>query len=114
MASINGDDLFSRVASSIEQRHLVMQEVLSNPENEKLPLSGQEFYELCIEESDDTWRPGFVVKQTHAQWNAIDKTVIWDEPEWERWPTLKKANEKYAERKRALATAGFVQSDMDF
>src|SRR5665213_2495371 len=41
------------VALTNQQRKFVMQEVLSKPGAETLPLAEQEFYELCIEESDD-------------------------------------------------------------
>lgn len=96
-----------------QQRNLVWQEVLSKPGAETLPLAEQEFYELCVEESDDVFRPGFIVKQTHAQWSAIDGQVVWEDSEWERWPTLKKAEEKCEEWRKALAEKGFTQSDMD-
>jgi hypothetical protein len=102
------------VALANQQRKFVLQEVLTKPGAENAPLAEQEFYELCIEESDDIWRPGFVVKQTHAQWSEIDGQVMWEEPEWERWPTLKKAKEKCEERRKALAAKGFTQSDMDY
>jgi hypothetical protein len=97
-----------------QPRKLVMQEVLSKPGTDTLPLAEQEFYELCIEESDDVFRPGFVVKLTRAQWSEIDGQVMWEEPEWERWPTLKKAKEKCEERRKALAAKGFTQSDLDY
>ena len=92
------------VTPANQQRKLVLQEVLSKPGAETLPLAEQEFYELCIEESDDVFRPGFVVKQTRAQWSEIDRQVMWEEPKWERWPTLKKAKEKCEEWKKALAS----------
>ena len=101
------------VALSNQQRNLVLQEVLSKPGAETLPLAEQEFYELCIEESDDVFRPGFVVKQTCAEWSEIDRQVMWESPEWERWPTLKKAKEKCGEWRKALAAKGFTQSDLD-
>jgi hypothetical protein len=101
------------VALANQQRKLVLQEVLSKPGAETLPLAEQEFFELCIEESDDIWRPGFVVKQTRAQWSEIDGQVMWEDPEWERWPTLKKAKEKCEEWRKALATKGFTQSDVE-
>ena len=101
------------VALANQQRKLGLQEVLSKPGAETLPLAEQEFYELCIEESDDIWRPGFVAKQTHAQWSEIDGQVMWEEPKWERWPTLKKAKERCEEWRKALATKGFTQSDLD-
>ena len=101
------------VALANHQRMLVFQEVLSKPGAETLPLAEQEFYELCIEESDDVFRPGFVVKQTRARWSEIDQQVMWEEPVWERWPTLKKAKEKCEEWRKALAARGFTQSDME-
>jgi hypothetical protein len=102
------------VAVANQQRKLVLQEVLSKPGAETLPLAEQEFYELCIEESDDAFRPGFVVKQTRAQWSEIDRQVMWEGPEWERCPTLKKAKEKCEEWRKALAAKGLTQSDMDY
>jgi hypothetical protein len=87
--------------------------VLSKPGAESAPLAEQEFYELSIEESDDAFRPGFVVKQTRAQWSEIDGQVMWEEPKWERWPTLKKAKEVCEAWRKALATKGFAQSDME-
>jgi hypothetical protein len=101
-------------AQAIRQQKLVIQEVLSKPGTDKAPLAEQEFYELCIEESDDAFRPGFVVKQTRAEWSEIDGQVMWEGPEWERWPTLNKAKEKCEEWRKALAAKGFTQSDMDF
>jgi len=97
-----------------EQRKLVMQEVLSKPGYEELPRSEWEFHELCIEESEDVYRPGFIVKQAHARWIEIDRQIMWEDPETEQWPTLKAAKEKYEERREVLAGKGFVHSDMDF
>ena len=102
------------VSLANQQRKLVLQEVLSKPGAETLPLAEQEFYELCIEESDDVFRPGFIVKQTHAQWSEIDRQVMWEEPEWESWPTLQKAKDRCEEWRKALAAKGFTQSDLDF
>ena len=81
------------VALTNQERELVLQEVLLKPGAETLPLAEQEFYELCFEESDDAFRPGFIVKQSRAQWSEIDGQVMWEESEWERWPTLRKAKE---------------------
>jgi hypothetical protein len=97
-----------------QQRKLVLQEILSKPGAEIRPLVEQEFFELCIEESDDVFRPGFVVKLTRAQWSEVDRQVMWEEPEWERWPTLKTAKEKCERWRKTLAAKGFSQSDMDF
>lgn len=97
-----------------QRRKLVLQEVLSKPGAQSALLAEQEFYELCIEESDDVRRPGFIVKQTLAQWSEIDGQYMWEEPEWERWPTLKRAKERCGEWRKALVAKGFTQSDMDF
>jgi hypothetical protein len=102
------------VSLANQQRKLVLQEVLSKPGAGTLPLAEQEFFELCIEESVDIWRPGFVLKQTHAQWSEIDGQVMWEDPELERWPTLKTAKERCDRWRKALAAKGFSQSDMDF
>src|ERR1035438_3534335 len=82
------------VALSNQQRKLVMQEVLSKPSAESAPLTEQEFFELCIEESDDIWRPGFILRQTRAQWSEIDRQVMWEEPEWERLADASKGQGK--------------------
>jgi hypothetical protein len=92
---------------------IVYQEVLSRSRDERKPLAQQEFYELRIEESDDIWRPGFVVKQIRAVWNEAAKIMKWEEPEFERWPTLRKAQERCEARRDALRTQGFDFSDMD-
>lgn len=102
------------VAVAKQQRVLVTQEVISKPGCERLPLAEQEYYELCIEESVDVWRPGFVVKQTRALWSEIYQQTIWEEPEWECWPTLKKAKERCEEWRKVLAARGFTKSDLEF
>lgn len=70
---------------------IVHQEVLSRSRDEGNPLARQQFYELRIEELDDVWCPGFVVKQIRAAWDEVANQVKWAEPESERWPTLRKA-----------------------
>lgn len=77
------------------------------------PLAGQQFCELRIEESDDIWRPGFLVKQIRAAWDEAAKKMNWEEPELEGWPTLSKAQERCQAWREALRTQGFDCSDMD-
>jgi len=101
------------VALGNQERRLVLREVLSKASSVSHPRPEPEFYELCIEESDDVFRPGFILKQTRAQWSEIDGQVMWDEPEWERWPTLKKAESRCEEWRKSLAAQGFTQSDLD-
>lgn len=92
---------------------LVHQEVLSRSNDEAKPLADQEFYELRIEESDDIWRPGFVLKQIHAAWDEAAQKVMWADPESERWPTLHKAQERCAARRDTLRAQGFDYSDLE-
>lgn len=90
-----------------------MQEILSKPGYEKLQRSEQEFYELRVDDSDDTRRPGFIVKQARASRNERDTEFIWGDYEWERLPTLKEARERYEARREALRAKGFTCSDID-
>jgi hypothetical protein len=111
------EDLISRylnaVSTAADPRMLVMQEILTRPDSQSAPVHHQEFFELCIEESDDLFRPGFLVRQTHGEWSEIDGQVMFEEPTWERWPTLKKAEAVYKAWRNTLADLGFSQSDMD-
>jgi hypothetical protein len=102
------------MAALRQQPRLVLQEVISRPQTENLPLEQQEFFELSIEESEDIWRPGFISKQTLIQWSEIDRDFMCENPVWERWPTLNKAKEICEEWRKALAAKGFTESDMDF
>jgi hypothetical protein len=102
------------VALAVQPRTIASQEVLSKPGFEALPLPEQEFYELRIEESNDIWRPGFVVKQFHVQWSEIDGQVMWEGVGVERWPMLETAKERCEEWRKSLAAKGFTQSDLDF
>jgi hypothetical protein len=90
-----------------------MQELLSRMDNLKATLSEQEVYELRLDDSDDVRRPGYIVKQAHAQWSEVDGQVMWDDFQSEQWPTLAKAKERYEARRRSLAEQGFTCSDMD-
>ena len=90
-----------------------MQEVLLKTDDPKIPLREQEFYELRIDDSDDIWKPGYFVKQAHAQWSEIDRQIMWDGFDFDQCPTLEMAKERYAERKNVLAERGFIYSDMD-
>jgi hypothetical protein len=90
-----------------------VQEVLSRTVDPKAPLKGQEFYELRLDDSDDIWRPGFIVTQAHAKWSEINQQVIWDETESEQCLTYDHAKQRYEARRLALAQQGFLYSDMD-
>jgi hypothetical protein len=90
-----------------------MQEVLSKPGYEKLPLSERELYELRLDDSSDSWRPGFIVSEVYERWSEIDRQFMLVASESERWPTLEKAKERYEARREALRAKGFTQSDME-
>ena len=90
-----------------------VQEVLSKTIDSNAPLKGHEFYELRLDDSNDAWRPGFVVTQAHAEWSEIDRQVMWDDTESERCLTYERAQERYAARRLTLAEKGFIYSDMD-
>lgn len=62
-----------------------MQEVLSNTRDSRAPLAAQEFYELCLEDSDDIWKGRHIVRQAHARWDQTDRRIVWDNIE--RWRT---------------------------
>ena len=91
-----------------------MQEVLAKPGYEKLPLSEQEFYELCLDESEDTWGRSFVVRQAHVEWSEIDRQFMFDDFQSERFADLQRAKRRYEAWRQALVDKGFSPSDMEF
>ena len=88
-----------------------MQELFSKIGEHGVSLHDQEFYELRLYDSDDTWCPGHMIMQSRATWSEFDGQFMWDEIETERFPTLDKAHERYAARRLTLAEKGFVVSD---
>jgi hypothetical protein len=90
-----------------------MIEVLSKADDPNVPLSEQEYYELRLDDSDDIWRPGFIVKEAHGVWSEIDQQAVWIDIESEHVPTLEEAKKRYESRKLVLAGMGFNYSDMD-
>jgi len=87
-----------------------VQEVFSRCDGRKTPLCEQEFYELLFGDSGDSRQPCFIVKQSHAQWSEVDRQIMWDELESERFPTREEAKKRYEARRSALAEKGFVYS----
>jgi hypothetical protein len=62
-----------------QRRKLVLQELLSKPGAEILPLVVQEFFELCIEESDDVFRPAFVDELgTFSEYGLLRLRRAWE------------------------------------
>jgi hypothetical protein len=90
-----------------------MQEVLSKTVDAKVPLCGQEFYELRLYDSDCAGEPVFCVQEARARWDEDSGQPVRDQVYNAQFLTLKEAKEHYAERRGALAEKGFIYSDMD-
>jgi hypothetical protein len=91
-----------------------MQEILSKiKDTVGVPLPQQVFYELRLDDSEEIWRPGFIVREARAGWDESSQQVVWDEVETERLATRGEAIARYETRRKALAKRGFVYSDMD-
>ena len=93
---------------------IVMQEVLSRPDESDKPINEQEYWALELIDWAESYDPCFVVQQSCGQWSEIDHQFMFDEIETERWPLLIDAEERYEARRLALAKKGFIHSDMDF
>jgi hypothetical protein len=91
----------------------MMQEVFSKTNDPKAPLEGREFYELSLLDEANDLGTRHVVRQWHAEWSEIDRRIMWDQEEVERFWILAEAKQRYAERRVALAKKGFIYSDMD-
>lgn len=100
--------------ASLNRHNGPMQEVFSRTDDSGIPLGDQEFYELRLSDSDDIWRPGYIVMQSRATWSELDGQMMRDEIEIERLPTLERAEGRYAARRLVLTERGFGISDMDF
>jgi hypothetical protein len=92
---------------------IFMQEVLSRTVDPKVPLSGQEFYELSLIEEASGLGTQYCVRQAHAEWNEIDQQITWDSEETDYIWVLGEAKRRYAERRLKLVEMGFIYSDMD-
>jgi hypothetical protein len=91
-----------------------MQEVFSKTVDPNVPLSEQDFYELCLDDSDNIWRGRHVIRERHAHWDDSLGMVVWCEPMVEYLRTLEDARQRYEIRRTALAAKGYVFSDMDW
>jgi hypothetical protein len=80
-----------------------MREKLSRTDDLHVLLKDLEYYELHLYDSDNPWRPGYVVQQSRATWSEIDRQVMFDEIETEILTTFERAAERYAARRFALA-----------
>ena len=97
-----------------------MQEVLSKVIDPTAPLSGQEFYELSLDDcelrladSDFARQPAFRVRQARARWDDGEGTIAWDAPDVWVFETTQEAQARYQKLRNALAESGFIYSDMD-
>jgi hypothetical protein len=91
-----------------------MSEILSKTDDPNAPLSGQEFYELCLDDCDDIWKGRHFVRERHAYWDASLGMIVWDEPVIEYARTLEDAKVLYEARRASLGAKGFIYSDMDW
>lgn len=88
----------------------IMQEVLSRTDDSHLPLKDRKYYELHLYDSDNPWKPGYVIQQSRATWSEIDRQVMYEDIETEILTTFERAEERYAARRLALAGKGFTVS----
>ena len=91
-----------------------MQEVLAKPGYENLLLAEQEFYELRLDESEDTRNRSFIVRLAHAEWSEIDGQFMFDDFQSQPCADLQQAKRQYEAWRQALVDNGFSHSDMDF
>ena len=100
---------------SLQLRAIVpaMHEVLSKTVDSRIPLLETEFYELSLMDEVNELGTRHVVKQWHAEWSEIDRQIIWDREEVEYFSILAAAEQRYAERRLALAEKGFIYSDIN-
>lgn len=90
-----------------------MQEVLSKTDDPHSPLSGQEFCELRLDDSDNIWMGRHVIREARAHWDSTINQIVWDEPVVEYAANLDLAMKCYEIRRAALVELGFTCSDMD-
>jgi hypothetical protein len=91
-----------------------MQEILSKTLDQKVPLRGQEFYELRLFEEPNQSGTRHGVLQIRAKWNDANQDVLWDSKETDYFWILDEAKERYRVRRLALVEKGFIYSDMDW
>jgi hypothetical protein len=94
-----------------------MQEVFSKSTDPNVPLQEQECFELRID--DLIYGLGavvchrFLVREAHAVWSEIDRSVMWDGFEHDECSNLHDAELRYAIRRGAVVDKGFIYSDME-
>jgi hypothetical protein len=67
---------------------------MTRGEGRTLTLSGQEFSELRLDDSDDIQKGRHVIREAHASWDESIGRIIWDEAELEYVGTLELAKER--------------------
>ena len=99
---------------SLSDTGIVLQDVLSRPNESDKPINEQEYWTLALLDWTNSLQPGFIVQQARVFWSEFDHGFTFDELERERWPLLIAAEERYEARRLALVKKGFVHSDMEF
>ena len=94
---------------------VLMQEVLSRSRDSSEVPNGAEFVVLRLSDigPDDVF-PSFWVTERVARWDATEKRIIWDAPQFHSFAALDEARNRYEERRRVLVEQGFANSDMDW
>ena len=82
--------------------------VFSRTYASRVALNRRKYYLLNLYDSENPWKPGYVVQQSSATWSKIDRQVIFEEIETEILTTFRKAEQQYAARRLALLGRGWT------
>lgn len=87
---------------------LAMQELLLRTPHPHNPLRDQEIFELTLLDIPNQLGTRYCVRLAHAEWVEVDGQVMWDRLESEYFSIQAQAQQRYAERRLALAEKGFI------
>ena len=103
-----------------------MQELFSKTTDQNVPLQGQKYFELWLDDFGTLFRPIFIdslgaiarhrffVREAHAAWSEIDRNIMWDGFQHDECSTLEEAELRDAIRRDAIEDKGFIYSDLEF
>lgn len=92
---------------------VIMDELLYNCADSKIPLRNQEYYHLRMREFSGASGWLYCVLESHTQWDEKERHMTWDHLHSETFSSLDRARMRYTERRLCLEQRGFVYSDMD-
>jgi hypothetical protein len=90
-----------------------MHELLSRTVDPIPPPEGRQWYRLELFKEDNPLGVRHCVRQTHAQGSGLNRDILWDGEEVDRYWILGMAKRRYAERRAALVARGFCYSDIE-